>query len=176
MIVPVILLVILLVILAILVAATLSASPPRRILYEVIDIRRALVPSLRPLPAPGPTLPRLLAETTVGDVDMLVYQAQFPALDSSDPNNKDVKQQHFVAKVGDQVLLDQVLDVSATTSGEFKCAEGDSVVMSLAYLDDATPPNEGAASTQTFIAHDTIPPDAPGPFGAVTLLREEPDA
>jgi hypothetical protein len=39
------------------------------------------------------------------------------------------------------------------------------------YQDDATPPNVSAEFSQSFTAKDDVPPDAPGPFGAIRFTE-----
>ena len=116
-------------------------------------------------PRPGSLLVTLLRE----DSDMLVYQANLPAL--PDPIG-DIVGQRFSVTANDITVLEVDLAVTDTVSPEFSVNDGDNVKLSLRYVDDATPPNLSEASTQEFVARDTIAPSAPGAFGEVTLVRE----
>lgn len=101
---------------------------------------------------------------------MLVYQANLPALPSP---LGDIVTQRLSVTSNDVSVLEVDLDTSATVSPEFKVNQGETVKLSMVYVDDADPANVSAPSTQEFVARDTIAPSAPGAFGEVTLLREE---
>lgn len=96
---------------------------------------------------------------------MLRYEVTFPPM----PTGADIVSQRFTASQNgnDEV---QTLGVDAT-SAQFVVPDAAEVTISLVYIDDAN--NESPPRTQTFTAHDTIPPDAPGDFGTVELLGEE---
>lgn len=120
---------------------------------------------VRYLPRPG-----LMKVTHPTEKDgMLVYKAQLPAL--PDPIG-DIVKQRLAVTADDAPVLNVELDLTATESPEFKVADNAAVKLSLVYIDDAG--NVSAPSEQSFTAVDTIPPDAPGAFGAVELVREEP--
>lgn len=134
---------------------------------DLIDARLAYVASLLEVPAlpvPGPLTYSLLRE----DDSMLVYQATLPAL--PDPLG-DVSKQRLVVTADGASVLDAELDLTAVTSPEFSVADNAAVNLSLTYIDDAG--NASAPSEQAFTAMDTIPPNAPGAFGEITLVREE---
>lgn len=130
---------------------------------ELKQIRRLL--ALLVLPVPGPVRQQTIAEGADG---MLVYKAAFPPKPTSPA---DVVTQHLKVSVGETVIHERDYTMDETSSDEFSVNDNDHVSMALNYVDDAG--NIGAATTQEFDAHDTIPPDAPGPFGEVTLVREE---
>lgn len=103
--------------------------------------------------------------------NMLVYKAQFPAL----PTPKgDIQRQRFVVNVDGEESVKSDYDLNVTESGEFSVPQGSTVVLTLVYVDDSE--NVSKEARQEFVAVDTIPPDAPGDFGAINLIREEEDA
>lgn len=97
---------------------------------------------------------------------MLKYEAAFPTM----PTGTDIVSQRFTVSFLEETQ-DQELGVEAT-SAQFLVPDAVSVTISLRYVDDAG--NVSEPSTQNFMSHDTIPPDAPGAFGTITLLGEEP--
>lgn len=121
---------------------------------------------------PGPVRVRYLRKES----DMLVYQAELPALPTG-PNDADIMVQRLVSSYtgpdGADVADSQDLGKTETVA-IFRCPPDLTVTLKLTYLDDAVPPNESAASTQSFQSRDNVAPDAPGAFGAITLINEEP--
>lgn len=135
----------------------------KKIGADVVKIKNLL--ALLVIPIPGPLKPVLVAEK---EDNMLVYKVEFP------PNPgtpADLTLQKFSVSVSDAVVFNEDYPMSVNESGEFKVNDNDEVTLALAYADDAG--NIGGSTTQTFTAVDTIAPDAPGPFGAITLIREE---
>jgi hypothetical protein len=98
-------------------------------------------------------------------MDMLTYEAAFPGV----PAGTDVAKQVFVATANGVDVKNEELEASAV-SATFEVEQGANVSLSLVYVDDAG--NRSAARTQDFVATDTIAPEAPGEFGAVTLISE----
>lgn len=138
-----------------------------QVLKEQVALRRLVAKCLLPVPPPP-----VARQTGREENAVLVYKAEFPR--KPEPLG-DITEQRFVVKTteDDVVLHDKRYPLDATESEEFKVAQGKAVRLSMTYIDDAG--NESQPSTQDFVAADTIPPDAPGPFLAVPLLREEPD-
>ncbi len=134
---------------------------------HVINLKFALAVRVKVRYLPRPGLMQITAPTEKDG--MLVYQAQLPAL--PDPLG-DVVKQHLIVTSNGVSIVDVDLDLTAVKSPEFKVADDADVTLSLTYVDDAA--NVSAPSEQSFTAIDTIPPDAPGAFGTVELLREEP--
>lgn len=112
------------------------------------------------LPIPGEMVPVLLREEN----GMLVYKAQLPVNPAS---QGDIVTKRFTVNGGAATDL----PFEATESPEFSVEEDTEVTLSLTHVDNKG--NESAAKTQTFTAHDTIAPDAPGDFQEITLIREE---
>lgn len=133
------------------------------ILAELEQIRRLL--AMLVLPVPGPLKPALVAEE---ENDMLVYKVAFPPKPATPV---DITTQRFTVSVEGESVLEADYPIDVTESEEFKVNDDDEVTLSLVYVDDAG--NTSGATSQTFVAKDTIPPDAPGPFGEATLVREE---
>jgi hypothetical protein len=98
-------------------------------------------------------------------MDLLLYEATLPTV----PAGTDVASQVLSVSANGTAQPDQTLDKTATTA-QFEVAQGSSVDLSLVYVDDGG--NRSAPRTQSFVANDTIPPEAPGEFGAVTLISE----
>lgn len=117
----------------------------------------------RLVPKPGTVVIRLVKE----DHGMLLYEAILPEM----PTGTDIVRQHFTVEA-EGVTEEQDLPADATTV-QFRVNSDVSVTLSLTYIDDAG--NVSAPSTQQFMSKDTIPPTAPGAFGQITLLSEEPD-
>jgi hypothetical protein len=135
---------------------------------HVIELKFCLAVRVKVRYLPRPGLMKLTGPTEKDG--MLVYQAQLPAL----PNPiGDVVKQHLTVTAPNGVdILSEDYGLEVTVSGEFKCEDGAEFVLSLTYVDDAG--NVSAPSKQSFTAVDTIPPDAPGAFGEIKLIREEP--
>ena len=123
------------------------------------------------LVAPGPFRPRAARRKT--EEPIVKYDAELPTIP---PDLKDYMGQIFkVTRVEDGVEVfseEYPLDGSVLFSNEFDVDDAKEYELSCAYFDDATPRNVGPASTQRFVAHDNVPPDAPGPFGAVRMKSE----
>ena len=100
---------------------------------------------------------------------MLVYEADLPAL--PDPLG-DIVNRHLTVSADGTVILDTDIDMTVTKTPEFGVADGANVTLSLTHIDDAG--NPSPPSEQSFTAHDTIAPSAPGAFGEVRLLRDDP--
>lgn len=112
-------------------------------------------------PQPGPINAILKEEPMAG---VLVYDVQLPPLAEAD-----VSLRKLTVKVGD--VSEEFELENERTSFEIKVPQGSDVSLSLVNIDDAG--NVSPASEQSFLAQDTIPPDAPGAFGSITLVREE---
>jgi len=97
---------------------------------------------------------------------ILEYEAELP------PNGvvKDLDHRELVLSV-DGVLVSTTELNSDTDKVTFKVPQDSSVHLKLFNVDDSG--NRSTPSEQVFVARDTIPPDAPGAFGAITLLNEE---
>lgn len=134
---------------------------------HVVELKFCLAVRVKVRYLPRPGLMRVAAPTERDG--MLVYKAQLPAL--PDPIG-DVVKQRLAVTANDASVLEVELDLTATESPEFKVADNTNVKLTLTYVDDAG--NVSAPSEQSFTAVDTIAPDAPGAFGAIELLREEP--
>ena len=132
---------------------------------DLVYLRRAVAKLL--LPVPGPLEPRLKAER---NDNMLVYTAGIPAL--SEAEQAQVTAGELVSiRFRDNKGVVTDLPVDAAESPEFTAADDEEVTISLTNVDNAG--NESTAVTQTFAAKDTIPPEAPGGFGEIKLVREE---
>lgn len=97
----------------------------------------------------------------------LVYEADLPALPSP---VGDITAQRFSASHSGGEPEAQTLDLSADVA-TFKVPQDVDVHLELRYVDDAG--NVSEPSVQDFHSNDTIPPDAPGAFGAIRLVGEE---
>lgn len=104
-------------------------------------------------------------------MDFLTYEATLPTV----PAGTDVVSQQLVVSADGAAVLSQELAVDATTA-TFEVPEGSTVDLALAYTDNAG--NLSPPRTQSFVAQDTIAPDAPGDFGEMRLVSERtvPDA
>ncbi len=113
-------------------------------------------------PQPGPISAILKEERMAGT---LVYDVNLPA-----GGQDDVVSREFSVQVNDGTpdLFQLTNDVLVQ---RIRVPQDSSVLLSLVNIDDAG--NRSTPSTQTFAAKDTIPPDAPGPFGEITLVAEE---
>ena len=120
-----------------------------------------------PIPVPKKMFVRVLKEWRNEEMtDILTYEADLPAV----PEGTDVASQSFEVVVNGESQGVLVLDVTVETTPQFDVPQDSDVVLNLFYTDDAG--NQGRLSTQTFVAIDTIGPDAPGDFGEVRLLSE----
>jgi hypothetical protein len=137
-------------------------------IHRVADALFEIAAALRrtePLPQPQPFTVRLISERKENEMDLLLYEATLPTV----PAGTDVASQVLSVSANGTAQPDQTLDKTATTA-QFEVAQGSSVDLSLVYVDDGG--NRSAPRTQSFVANDTIPPEAPGEFGAVTLISE----
>ena len=99
-------------------------------------------------------------------MDFLTYEATLPPV----LPNTDVTNQVFTVSVdGVAVGNPQELDATALTA-TFEVQQGANVLVSLRYRDEAG--NLSEPQEQSFVAVDTIAPDAPGPFGEIRLISE----
>lgn len=126
------------------------------------------------LPKPGPFDIRLISDRIN---NMLVYDCDIsPAKPSSELIiAQKIQTQHFVVtrKSDGQVFFDVTLPIEADKIDEFRVPRDTDMVAALTYLDQNS--NESTPSIQEWFAKDTIAPDAPGPFGRIGLLADEPD-
>lgn len=120
---------------------------------------------------PPPFVVALINERSSPLGDFNKYRANFPAM----PAGTDVVKQVFTVHIDGATQPAQELAKDATFA-EFEVPQNSSVDVSLKYVDEAG--NESQPQTQSFVAIDTIAPDAPGAFGAIELLseRHEDDA
>jgi hypothetical protein len=135
-------------------------------------IAEAIGGSSKPLPQPGPFSIRLVSERRVNDMsDFLTYEATLPTV----PAGTDVTSQRFSVVEDGVAQAEQTLAKDATTA-TFEVTQGASVDLSLTYVDDAG--NVSAPRTQSFVAQDSLPPDAPGDFQEIKVVSERtvPDA
>lgn len=104
-------------------------------------------------------------------MDLHTYEATLPTV----PTGTDIASQHLVVTVDGAEQSTQELGIDATTA-TFTVPENSTVKLTLDYHDNAG--NESGKAEQEFVAIDTIPPDAPGPFGEIKLVSERtvPDA
>lgn len=104
-------------------------------------------------------------------MDFLKYRAIFPAL----PEGTDLVSQLFDVSANGEGQPTQTLGRDVA-SAEFEVPQGSNVEIKLTYADDAG--NLSTPRLQSFVATDTIAPDAPGEFGAIELIgeRHEDDA
>lgn len=105
----------------------------------------------------------------------LVYQADLQPVLDAEVGNPVPDLDHRVMEVLVDGTPEHQFDnvpKDAAMSPEFKVPQNTQVEVRLYNVDDAGNRSAGYAS-QTFSAVDTIPPDAPGSFGQITLLREE---
>lgn len=117
------------------------------------------------IPRPRPFKVTPISERKENDMDILKYEATLPAV----PAGTDVASQEFDVSVDGAAQVTQTLGADATTA-TFEVPQGSNVSLALRYVDDAG--NKSADQTQEFVANDTIAPDAPGEFGAITLVSE----
>lgn len=123
---------------------------------------------LDPLPTPEPLLQPVAVQER-GDSnmpDVLIYEVELPLV----PESSDVASQELKILVGgDEQII--TLPPTATKAEGVEVLQDADVRLELRYIDDAG--NRSAPGAINFTATDTIPPDAPGPFGAITLVGEE---
>jgi hypothetical protein len=138
-------------------------------LEGILEILADAAPPL--LPQPQPFTVRLISERREGDMDLLTYEATLPTV----PPATDVASQVFSVTANGTAQPEQTLDKTATAA-TFEVPQAASVDLALVYVDDGG--NRSAPRTQSFVANDTIAPDAPGEFGEVRLVseRQVPDA
>ncbi len=117
------------------------------------------------VPRPQPFTVTLISERRENDMDFLKYEAALPAV----PAGTDITTQLFDVSVDGAPQPQQSLGKDATAA-TFEVTQDSAVSLSLIYVDDAG--NSSAAQTQSFVAKDTIAPDAPGAFGEIKLVSE----
>lgn len=117
------------------------------------------------IPAPGQFQVTLISERRVNDMDLLTYEATLPTV----PPNTDVSSQTLTVTVDGTARPAQSLD-KAATSATFEVPQDSNVLCELRYVDDAG--NFSGPQSQSFVAKDTIAPDAPGAFGEIKLTGE----
>lgn len=98
-------------------------------------------------------------------MDLLTYEATLPAV----PEGTDVELQRLVVTWPDGQIGPTDLGIDVLTS-TFEVPQGVEVTLNLRYVDDGG--NESTPRVQTFVATDTIAPDAPGDFGEIRLVSE----
>ena len=130
-------------------------------------IEALLIPPLR---APPPiTVWRMISERKENDMFLITFEADLPPI-ADTPKNKDVAFHRVATLVDGEETSTQDLPRLATTV-TFEVEKGKSVTLRHSYIDDDN--NEGPfVESQTFVAADTVPPDAPGPFGEIRNLGE----
>lgn len=111
---------------------------------------------------PGPFHVILKEELVAGT---LVYDVPLPTLAEDDVASRLLE---VIVNDGEPQLIELAKDAALTT---IKVPQDANVVLRLFNVDDAG--NRSAPSEQAFVAKDTIPPDAPGPFGEIKLVAEE---
>ena len=104
-------------------------------------------------------------------MDLITYRANFPAV----PTGTDITSQLFDVSTNGVSGGTQALTKEAT-SAEFEVPQNANVDLRLIYVDDAG--NHSQPRLQSFVAVDTIAPDAPGEFGSIDVISERtvPDA
>jgi hypothetical protein len=107
----------------------------------------------------------LISERSTPLMDFLKYRAVLPAL----PVGTDTVSQLFDVSANGEGQPTQTLgrDVASV---EFEVPQGVNVDLKLTYADDAG--NLSQPRLQSFVATDTIAPEAPGDFGAIELIGE----
>ncbi len=118
------------------------------------------------VPRPQPFTTTLISERTENNMDLLTYSAALPTV----PAGTDVVSQLFDVSVDGAAQPQQSLGKDVV-SALFEVPQDSTVVVSLVYVDDAG--NSSAAQTQSFVAKDTIAPEAPGAFGEIKLVSEK---
>lgn len=97
-------------------------------------------------------------------INMLIYGLSVgPAVDA------DVVKRVLTIEIDSELVETREFEASATDLGEVGVTEGANVNLALVDVDDAG--NASEPAFVRFVAVDTIPPSAPGAFGA-TLIRE----
>jgi hypothetical protein len=104
-------------------------------------------------------------------MDKHLREVDFPVV----PAGKDVVRQHFAVTADGNEVKRESFDL-LVAKAQYEVPEGSSVVLSMVHEDNAG--NMSPAQTQSFVSVDTLPPDAPGPFGEDRLISETtvPDA
>lgn len=156
-----------------------NADVLRRIdTLEVKTLERFAVLEALLTPPPDDGLPdkypeivtwRQVSERKENDMWLITFEAELPEI-ADTPKNKDVVQHRIKVLVdgADTQTIDLPREARVAT---FEVEKGKTVQLKGSYVDDDG--NEGPATeSQTFVAADTVPPDAPGPFGAITNLGE----
>jgi hypothetical protein len=135
-------------------------------IFAVAEAIRYLADRLSPgkPPQPQPFTLKLISERRLYNMDFLTYQATLPVV----PAGTDIDLQSLVITV-DGAATTQELSKEATTA-TFEVPQGSDVELSLLYVDDAG--NASDPRTQSFVATDTIAPEAPGPFGEIKIVSE----
>jgi len=87
-------------------------------------------------------------------------------------SDADVVNRRLTVRVNGEVVKTSSFPPETVDLGELSFAQGDEVVLSLVDVDDAD--NVSEPAVLSFVAADTIPPQAPGGF-SVSLIREDPD-
>jgi hypothetical protein len=129
-------------------------------------LEKKLAKLLLPIPGQFGKL-TLIAEDSA---NMLIYTIPLPPVPSP---KVDVVSGRF-SKNGEVI---QTVDIASLDSGtvvvsdEFSAVDGEIVNLEYTHIDDAG--NVSEPMTFAFVATDTIPPNAPAPFGALNLVREE---
>lgn len=118
------------------------------------------------LPRPQPFVVFLIGEDAMADT--LHFEVYLPPV----PAGSDVVSQELSIAIdgGEPAVQSLGTDVDRAL---FDAPQDSQVAMSLVYIDDAG--NRSEAATQTITAVDTLPPVAPGEFGAVVLVGETED-
>lgn len=111
---------------------------------------------------PGPINAILKEEPMAG---ILVYDVGLPPI----AEGSDTASRELTLTVGDG--QPEVIPLGADPTVRIRVPQDSAVVLSLVNIDDGG--NRSEPSTQSFTALDTIPPEAPGPFGEIKLVAEE---
>jgi len=118
---------------------------------------------------------QIVSEREEDKMDVLSYIAMLPVI----PEGADVAVQVFAVLVDGEPCVVPVggvptpqskeLSVNAATA-DFDVPQDANVELELTYKDDAGNMSQGTLTQ--FVATDTIPPEAPGEFGEITLISE----
>lgn len=133
----------------------------RRVAIAIEELTRRAFPR----PKPGRLKLKLVSERRENEMDLLTYEATLPAV----PEGTDVELQRLVVTWPDGQIGPTDLGIDVLTS-TFEVPQGVEVTLNLRYVDDGG--NESTPRVQTFVATDTIAPDAPGDFGEIRLVSE----
>lgn len=120
---------------------------------------------------PDPFTISPVAERKTFTMNLLTYRVSLPAA----PANTDIVRQSLAVSI-DGADAGSVDLATNRDSAEIEVKQDATVSLRLTYVDDAG--NVSATREQTFVARDTIAPDAPGEFGEICLVGERnvPDA